>query len=431
MAGPTIPHYHMALRQLMEAEQPELWRWFVQSLRTSRHDTAEAELDILKSAYRLDGDGHAALAGIGHVLAGNLGLDCEVVLYQALTDPGSGRRNAGVTVLGDTAHVVFAGDLLTLLDLQEQEVVLAHELAHVWLFRHDEGAYRCLDHLMHRLAAESDAATVTETARRLRLHTEVFADRVAAQLVAAPTVLADATPEMMAPEMLATEMSAPDTLAAVVRALVKLHSGLHHVDAAAYLRQARQILEADASTSEGWTHPELHVRIACLASHHTTRNDTTRNDAARNDAARNDAARNDNIVTHLINGADDLDRLDLLGQRRLELLTARVLAGALPIARGVPGAPTERLTLHGTMFDAQIDGTDTGGATPVADEELAAASPSVRHYAAALVLDLAMLIRNEDAELSDLEQLANEARRIGVGDEFNTLIKRTTAGATR
>ena len=42
-----------------------------------------------------------------------------------------------------------------------------------------------------------------------------------------------------------------------------------------------------------------------------------------------------------------------------------------------------------------------------------------------------MLIRNEDAELSDLEQLANGARRIGVGDEFNTLIKRTTAGATR
>lgn len=106
----------------------------------AQHDTAEAELEILKSAYRLDGDGHAALAGVAHVLAGKLGLDCDVVLYQALNDAGSDRRNAGVTVLGDTAHVVFAGDLLSLLDLQEQEVVLAHELAHVWLFRHDAGA---------------------------------------------------------------------------------------------------------------------------------------------------------------------------------------------------------------------------------------------------------------------------------------------------
>jgi hypothetical protein len=399
MAAPTIPEYHEALRQLMEHEQPALWRWFVQSVRTSEHDAAEAELELLKSAYRLDGDGHAALAGIAQVLAGKLGLAGDVVLYQALDDTGRG-RNAGVTMLGDVAHVVFAGDLLSLLDLHEQEAVLAHELAHVWLFQHDEGAFRVLDHLVHRLAAESDAPTVAETARRLRLHTEVFADRMAVELVAAPSRARH--------ESDASDTSTdPDTLATVVRALVKLHSGLHHVDAAAYLRQAREILEADSSASLAWTHPELHVRIACLAARDT--------DGIGN------------IEHHLIDGRDDLDRLDLLGQRRLEQLTARVLAGVLPVAHALPGAPRETIDLHVTLFDADFRAADSSDASPLDDDELADAAPSVCHFAAALVLDFAMLMRSNDADLADLARLTKEAHRIGVGKEFDTLLTRVTA----
>lgn len=405
MATPTIPEYHVGLRQLMEDEQPALWQWFVQSLRTSEHDAAEAELEIVQSAYRLDGDGHAALAGIAQVLAGKLGLDGDVVLYQALTDTGR-NRNAGVTMVGTTAHVVFAGDLLTLLDLQEQEVVLAHELAHVWLFQRDEGAFRVLDHLMHRLAVESDSPVVAETARRLRLHAEVFADRVAMQFVSAPTA-PQRVRHVVAPSGTAGD---PDTLATVVRALVKLHSGLHHVDATAYLRQARELLEAHSSTSAGWTHPELHVRIACLAAR--------------------DTVGIESIARHLIDGADDLDRLDLLGQRRLEQLTARVLAGVVPAAHALPDAPREAIDLHVALFDGSFQTADSDDASSLDDNELADAAPSVRHYAAALVLDFAMLMRSNDADLDELARLSKEARRIGVGKEFDTLLTRATAHAS-
>jgi len=412
MATPTIPEYHVGLRQLMEDEQPALWRWFVQSLRTSGHDAAEAELEIVKSAYRLDGDGHAALAGIAQVLAGKLGLDGDVVLYQALADTGR-NRNAGVTMVGATAHVVFAGDLLTLLDLQEQEVLLAHELAHVWLFQRDEGAFRVLDRLLHRLAVESDSPVVAETARRLRLHTEVFADRVAMQLVSTPATHETTDPTAELPRrarhnVAPSDTSAhPDTLATVVRALVKLHSGLHHVDAAAYLRQAREILEADSSTSAGWTHPQLHVRIACLAAR--------------------DTVGVESIARHLIDGGDDLDRLDLLGQRRLEQLTARVLAGVVPVAHALPDAPREAIDLHVALFDGTFQTADGDGASPLDDNELADVAPSVRHYAAALVLDFAMLMRSNDADLDDLARLTKEAHRIGVGKEFDALLTRAAA----
>lgn len=151
MEAMTIPAYHASLRAMLEMEHPELWRWFEDSLQPNSEDVAQAELEILRTSYRLDGDVHAVLAGVATVLAGHLGLDCNVTLYQSLVDrPATEPRNARVVVLGDTAHVIFAGDMLGLLDLHEQEAVLAHELAHVWLQRTEGGAMRVLDHLVHR-----------------------------------------------------------------------------------------------------------------------------------------------------------------------------------------------------------------------------------------------------------------------------------------
>lgn len=195
----------------------------------------------------------------------------------------------------------------------------------------------------------------------------------------------------------------------MVRALVKVHAGLRQVDAAAYLRQARQILEADSSASAGWTHPELQVRIACLAARHL--------------------AGAGEVTRHLIDGSDDLDRLDLLAQRRLQQLSAQVLTGVTPIVAALPEAPVDQVELHLTTFDS----LDVSTARPLDDGALADASSSVRNLAAALVLDVAMLLRREGAALDDLKQLSIEARRIGVGDEFHTLLTRTAgaAGAAR
>ena len=353
----ATPHYHQALRDHLRATEPELWSWFRESAEPTSSAVEQAELELLKTTYRLDGNLHDVLTGFATLISGKLGLGDDVVLYQAL---GESERNARVMRLGDKVHIVFSGDLLELLDLEEQEAVLAHELAHIALHDRDSGDYAVLDRLLHRIDIEAVANdAVGETARRLRLHAEVFADAVALD------ILGDARP--------------------VVSSIVKVNSGLRNVDPDAYLRQARQIVEADPSASAGWTHPELHVRVACLA--------------ARASPAGSE------IITQLIEGPDDLDRMDLLGQLRIQALVGRVLA----IARGLYGAVDNELWAYLQSFPVD----NHLAVAPIEDGELAGASPSIRHLCAALLVDVALL---SDADgLERLTVFSREAERQGSG----------------
>jgi hypothetical protein len=364
----ATPRYHVELREHLKATEPELWAWFRETLEPDQRAVEQAELDLLKTTYRLDGDVHGVLAGVAPVLAGRLGLDEEVVLYQ---DLGAGERNARVMRLGDRIHVVFSGDLLDLLDVHEQEAVLAHELAHVALHDRSDRDYRVLDHLVHR--ADIEAVTtdaIGETARRLRLHTEVFADAVALEML--------------------------DDLRSVVSSIVKVNTGLRNVDPDAYLRQARQIIETDPSQSHGWTHPELHVRVACLAAR-------TTNVAS-------------DLVTELIDGPDDLDRMDLLAQLRVQQITARVLS----TAHAVSGADDGEFGSYLANFPELEPLPDD----PIADDELATASPSIRHLVGALLVDVALL--GDGDGLARTTRFSHEAQRQGVGTEFDKVLSRAT-----
>lgn len=366
----ATPAYHQQLREHLEATEPELWQWFAEAAAPSAGDIEQAELQLLKTTYRLDGDVHGVVAGIAPVIAGRLGLTAEVVLYQEL---GESERNARVVKLGERIHIVFGGDLLDFLDVHEQEAVLAHELAHVVLGERDDHAYRILDHLVHRADAEamSDQA-IGETARRLRLHTEVWADAVAV-------------------ELLGDERAA-------VSAIVKSQTGLRNVDPEAYLRQARQIIEADPSSSRGWSHPEVHVRVACLAARRTPVAEA--------------------IVRQLIDGPDDLDRLDLLGQLRVGELTARVLAAASKSA----GALDDDTRAHLLAFD----GLDVVAAAAIADDELADATPSVRYLCGSLLVDLALAGHDSRKGMDHVASFSAEAARIGVAAEFDKVLGRAT-----
>ncbi|MEO6571042.1 MAG: hypothetical protein ABIO83_05795, partial [Ilumatobacteraceae bacterium] len=338
----------------------------------SSDEIEQAELRLLKSAYRLDGDVHAALAGIAQVVAGTLGLDREVVLYHDLHDD---QRNARVLRLGDVIHITFSGDLLDLLTVREQEAVLAHELAHAHLHERDDRAYSVLDHLVHRLDAEApDAEPIGETARRLRLHTEVYADAIAFEI--------------------------SGDLRAVVSAIVKVSTGLRNVDPDAYLRQARQIVESDGSSSHGWTHPELHVRIACLAARATP--------AAQA------------VVGQLIDGPDDLDHIDLLGQLRLQRLAADVLAAGAAVA-GTHAADVSAYVRNYPELALVAPGS---GAATLSDGELVDCAPSVRFLAGALLVDLALSHAGPEAGLGGLQAFSDEASRLGVADEFDKILAR-------
>lgn len=393
------PAYHRALREHLEATEPELWAWFTESAAPSADSIHEAEVQLLKTSYRLDGGLHDVLTAYASLAAGQLELRGNITLYQEL---GTQERNARVLILGDDVHIVFGGDLLDLLDLGEQQAVLAHELAHVSLWQRDDKAYWILDQLVHRLAADPTAAdAVGETARRLRLHTEVFADAIAAEITG----------------------ERDDMIGAVV----KVNSGIRSVDPEAYLRQARQILEADPESSRGWTHPELHVRVACIAAR--------------------SSANADELIAGLIEGPDELDRVDLLGQFRLQELTATVLASGLRASKRVPdtpdaaGAGTDVPSGH--EIDTHIGMFPQAVRTAVADDRgpldgraledgaLTDHEPSVRHLCGALLVDIALAPEGRATGVDRIAPVAQEADRIGVAAEFDKILARATERSIR
>ena len=382
----ATPRYHQQLRNHFETGEPELWSWFAETATSSSDSIDEAELELLKTAYRLDGSMHDVLTGFALLIAGRLDLTGTVTLYQEL---GTRERNARVLLLGEDIHVVFGGDVLELLDLGEQLAVLAHELAHVSLWQREDKAYWILDTLIHRLAADPSATeAVDETARRLRLHTEVFADAVASALV--------------------------DDDNDVISSIVKVHSGLRTVDPEAYLRQAQQILEADPTSSRAWTHPELHVRVACLA-------------ALR-------AAEPDSIVARLIEGPDELDRVDLLGQLRLQELTGRVLGAGRRVASSTAaqtGIELDEIDAYLNSFPLAVLDAARADAEPFADAAFEADEPSIRHLCAALLVDLALVPDGIATDLAALAPLAIEAERLGVASEFDKVVCRATSRTAR
>ena len=381
----VAPRYHELLRDHLRTTEPELWAWFAESALPSRESIQEAEVDLLKTAYRLDGGLHDVLTAYASLAAGQLDLPGNITLYQEL---GTQERNARVLILGDDVHIVFGGDLLDLLDLGEQQAVLAHELAHVALWQRDERAFWILDQLVHRLAADPAASeAVDETARRLRLHTEVFADAIAVEVTG----------------------NRDDVIASVV----KVHSGLRIVDPAAYLRQARQILEADPSSSRGWTHPELHVRVGCLAAR--------------------SSANAEALIDGLIEGPDELDRVDVLGQLRLQDLAGQVLASGQRAVMADPSATSsadeidDDVELHIETFPLAVQAS-TG---ELADDALTSLEPSVRHFCGALLVDVALAPSGRTTEIAHIAPVAREADRLGIANEFDKILARATDRSMR
>ena len=373
MVSVDPPRFLGRLRDHLKTTEPELWQWFIESMeRADEANNTGAEVALLKSAVRLVGGPHQVATAHAALLAAQLGIDEEIELYQEFDSTG---RNATVQTFGGKVHIAFSGDLLDLLDEAELRSVLAHELAHIQLWKLDGGDYRVLHELVHRLADESQSDVVAETARRVRLYTEVWADHVSGQLV--------------------------EKLDVVIASLIKTGSGLRHVDPDAYRRQAEQILAADPSSSAAWTHPETHIRVACLV--------------LRNQ----DGVDRDDRLAELIEGPEDLDRIDVLGQMRVQAMVARVLHGGLEAMGEAAGRPGV-VSYAGNYPDLDITSTDR-----VDDLELQTAQPSIRHLAGALLVDLALTDDSLDG-LSDLAVVSREAERIGVAAEFDKIFAKAT-----
>ncbi len=260
-----------------------MWSWFA-SARFQADYTEERRLELLKSTYRLDPASYPDLHSCVERARERLQLDIPVTIYQAQE---SSRLNAALYFIPGEGHVVFSGSVLNLLNSDELQALLGHELAHYHLLQCDDGEFHVAERLIQAVANDPRAAGSHEqTARYFQLYTEIFADR------GALCVTGDLSP--------------------VVSMLVKIQTGLTHVSAAAYLQQAEEIFaKEDPQPTQHVSHPETFIRARALALWHHQR------DAAQPQIAR------------MIEGLGSLDDLDLLGQARLTRNTERLLKNFL------------------------------------------------------------------------------------------------------
>src|SRR6266566_1860569 len=80
--------YHVELRDYLKSDERELWNWFA-SAQAKADYTENLRMELLKSTYRLDADGHPELYQSVEEARIRLQLDIPVTLYQAQNSPNS------------------------------------------------------------------------------------------------------------------------------------------------------------------------------------------------------------------------------------------------------------------------------------------------------------------------------------------------------
>ena len=172
---PPLPlAYHREVVGMLKSSEPELWAW-ASSAGAQQEEAEAVRTGMLKTHYRLDVDGHPVLTERAAAMAQRLGVRAPVTMYQA---GGTLAMNAALLHFPGEAHIVFSGPVLEKLKGAELDALLAHELAHQRLWEMEGGDFLTADRLLVTAANDPRAtASHVQTARRLRLYTEIFADR--------------------------------------------------------------------------------------------------------------------------------------------------------------------------------------------------------------------------------------------------------------
>jgi hypothetical protein len=361
--------YHVEVRDYLKSRERDLWTWFA-SARAQADYTENLRLNLLKSTYRLTAESHPDLyQGVEETKA-RLRLDIPVTVYQAHTTL---EPNAVLYFIPGQGHVVFTGPLLALLQPEELKSVLGHELAHYHLWQWDHGELHVADRLLQAAATDPRAAASHEqTARLFQLYTEIYADR------GSLGVTGDAHP--------------------AVASLVKIHTGLSQVSAAAYLKQAEEIFAQDQAATEGLSHPDVFIRARALSLWQQQPQDAYAQ------------------ITRMIEGPRALAELDLIGQDRLTRHTRRLLEHFLQ----PKWLQTPAVLGHAKLFFDDFQ--PVSAPDPSALDPFRSADPKLREYLCFLLLDFA----TADPELDDVPLAAalELSRQLEYDSEFEKLAAR-------
>lgn len=366
---PSPPPYLGRVVAHLRQHERRLWEHFAEAL-AAPSDDGPLRLELLKSSVRLDRATHGRIYAMADAVAAALALPIPITFYQAIGPQPA--INARVMSHASEAHVVLQGPAVQALCDPELTSLVAHELAHLQLWRREEGAYCVADAVLQHMAAAPGAHPAhPRTYSLYRQYCEVFADRAS--------------------------LAVTGDLQAVISCLVKVETGLVDVSAQAYLQQAEELLRSGA-TPEGLTHPETFIRARALARW-----------AQAREGSEDELRRN-------LEGPVSLDSLDLLRQAEWEALTRGLLDAVLAEAW---------MRTDATLAHARLFFSDYAPGTPRPEALVAAlaeADASARDYACFCLLDFTAV----DPELSDaaLAQAFSVAEPLGLSPRLGELVSR-------
>lgn len=331
--------YQESLANYLRSQEPETWAWFAATEARSS-DVELLRTELLKQTYRLE---PVAFPGLFSALAdakAKLGLEnIPAHVYQAQSNR---ELNAALYFVPGEVHIVLQGDVLQLLDPAELRGVLGHELAHFVLWSGADQRFVLTDRISQAMANDPRAEpSHGESARLMRLYTEIFADRGALRVTGDP--------------------------GAVISGLIKMQTGLRQVDAASYVRQAEEVFARAKVKTEGLSHPEAFIRTRAVMLWADGKPEV------------------DAEVTRMIEGEVVLEKLDLVAQQRFAALTRRWLQLFLRHA----WFHTDAVRGHARLFFPDFDFSLEGHRDAPLLDELREAGTSVRDYFCYLLLDFA------------------------------------------
>jgi hypothetical protein len=361
--------YHLEAREYLKSREGELWDWFA-SAQARADYTENLRLELLKSTYRLDSEGHSDLYANLNEAKAKLLLEIPVTLYQA---QNSSQLNASLFFIPEEGHVVFSGPVFNLLNADELKSVIGHELAHYHLWRRDGGEFHIADRLLQAVSNDPRASSSHEqTARRYQLYTEIFADR--------------------------GSLCVTGAVDPVVASLVKIQTGLSQVSAPGYLKQAEEIFSKGNVATEGLSHPEAFIRARSLA--------------LWQEHPENAAA----PIKKMIEGAVALEELDLLGQVTMTEKTRRLLEYLLQ----PKWIQTPAVLGHARLFFDDFHPVPNRDPSTLAD--LTSGDTKIGEYFCYLLLDF--VTADPDLDEMPLAAALEVSQRLELGEQFEKLAAR-------
>ncbi|WP_425398482.1 M48 family metalloprotease [Aeoliella sp.] len=357
--------YHLAIRDYLKQEEPQIWEWYASNRVRSEHVDA-LRVDLLKSTYRIDREADPAIYNLASGVVEQLGIDVPVTIYQAQNPEG---LNASLAYLPEEAHIVLHGPLKSRLSEAEMRALLAHELGHMLLYNQWDGELLIASQVLSALTHDRQAdVSHFASARLFYLYTEVFCDRVALEVSESPLE--------------------------VISMLVKIATDLEEVNPESYLNQAEEILAKGPTKTEGYSHPEAYIRAHVLKLWHDRRDNANPE------------------ITELIEGPPSLDELDLTAQVRVMGWTRQLINRLL-----APNWMRSDLMLaHARLFFDEYQPPDEATATSELRDQIDRGDNALRDYFCYVMIDFATADR--ELEEAPLAHAIGVSESIGLKDRL-------------